>query len=66
MKEIEATASILKTVETELSEWFSQEGSITSGYEYETKILEMSRRIGTAILKASIGPIPKSRNQKKT
>lgn len=66
MKKIEATASILETVKQELAEWFAQEGLITSGYEYETKILEMGQRISQKILKESIGPLPKSRNEKKT
>lgn len=66
MKKVEATASILKTVNEELSVWFAQEESITSGYDYETKILEMGQRISQAIMKESLGKVPRSRNEKKT
>lgn len=58
MKKVEATASILKTVNEELSTWFAQAESITSGYEYETKLFEMGQRISQAIQKESFGKVP--------
>ena len=66
MKEIEITNSILKTVSEELSTWLKEKDSITSGYEYEDRVIKMGQRITQEILLRTMGKVPKSRNQKKT
>ena len=65
MNEIEFRNSILKAVNEELTEWLSIEPKIETAYDYETKIIEMGRRITQSILKGSLGNLPKSRNKKK-
>lgn len=66
MKEIEITNSILKTVSEELSIWLKEKDSITSGYEYEDRVLKLGQRITQEIFIMTMGKVPKSRNQKKT
>lgn len=66
MNKIEIKKSILKTVEQELEQWLEQEPHITSGFEYETKILEIGGRVAKEIMIQSIGKLPSSRNQKKS
>jgi hypothetical protein len=66
MNKIEVKNSILKTVEQEVSQWLDQEPHITSGYDYETKLIEMGRRITKEIMVQSMGKLPGSRNEKKT
>ena len=65
MNKIEIKKAILKTVEQKVDQWLEQEPHITSGFEYETKILEIGRRVAKEIMIQSMGKLPASRNQKK-
>lgn len=58
--------SILKAVETEIDTWLEEEGKITSGYDYEERVLAISRRFAQSLIQRSQGELPKSRNLKKT
>lgn len=66
MNQEQIKQSILKAVSDELDQWLSIESGITSGYEYETKALEIGQRITKTMIEKSLGKLPKSRNQKKT
>ena len=66
MNKIEIKKAILKTVEQKVDQWLEEEPHITSGFEYETKILEIGRRVAKEIMIQSMGKLPASRNQKKT
>jgi hypothetical protein len=58
-------SSILKTVEAEIEAWLEAEGKIISGYDYEERVLAISRRFAQSLMQKSQGKIPKSRNLKK-
>lgn len=57
--------AILRSIRTELSDFLEIESKITSGFEYEARVIEMSRNFGKAVIEQSQGKIPKSRNLKK-
>lgn len=56
---------ILARISTELDQWLEQESSISSGYDYETKLLEVCKRVNRTILEGSVGAQPRGRNAKK-
>ncbi|SDC57882.1 hypothetical protein [Niabella drilacis] len=62
----ELKSAILKSLETEIDTWLEQEGQITDGYDYETKFLEVVRRMNRILLEKSMGKLPGSHNEKKT
>ena len=56
---------ISKNVMGKLKQWYESQQGQTSGYEYEKTFVEMMRGISHEIFQESLGPVPKSRNQKK-
>ena len=59
-------SSILRTVETELTEFFEGQSHISCPVEYEKRLIDLSRSYARSILEQSQGKEPKSRNSKKS
>ncbi len=57
--------AILRRISEELDQWLDKEQGLTSGYEYETEFMGVSRRLGRIVLEESLGKAPGSRNGKK-
>lgn len=57
--------SILETVRAEITQFVDQESNITCPIEYETRLLEIGRKVSTSLLIGTQGQLPKSRNFKK-
>ena len=66
MEKSEIKAKIVELMSSEIDGWLEKKDSITSGYEYETQIVEVARKLNLILMEQSIGAIPKSRNKKKT
>jgi hypothetical protein len=58
-------AAILAAISEEVDLWLDKEGGIKDGYEYEDELLKTARNMGCALLKGSLGAVPKDRNGKK-
>ena len=65
MEKQQVVQSILKAVETEVTEWVNIEQSIKDPMVYEQDLLERALRIGKVMLEHNGGKISKDRNQKK-
>jgi hypothetical protein len=65
MEKQQIVQSILKAVETEVTEWVNIEQSIKDPMVYEQDLLERALRIGKVMLEHNGGKISKDRNQKK-
>lgn len=55
---------ILQLLEVEVDQWLQTEGTITDGYTYETKFMEVAQRVNRILLTKSMGNLPKDRNKK--
>lgn len=55
---------ILQLLEVEVDQWLATEKSITDGYTYETKFMEVAQRVNRILLTKSMGNLPKDRNKK--
>ena len=65
MEKQQIVQSILKAVETEVTEWVNIEQSIKDPMVYEQDLLERALRIGKVMLEHNGGKTSKDRNQKK-
>ena len=52
-------------LQAELEAWHAQQHDQQDGYDYEKSFVELWQRLGHDVLQESMGPVPKSRNQKK-
>ena len=59
-------SKMLEQISAELDVWIDKKDSISNGYDYESELLLVTRKVNTLILEQSIGNLPKSRNLKKT
>lgn len=55
----------MQRLSEEVDQWLDKETTLTSGYEYETEFLGVSRRLNKIVLEESLGKMPRSRNGKK-
>ena len=65
MEKLILKAKIMEQISTELDTWLEKKDSISNGYDYESELTLVARKVNTVILKQSIGELPKSRNLKK-
>lgn len=56
---------LIKALRRELELWEASQKDQQDGYEYERSFVELWRKLGQQILQASLGKVPKSRNEKK-
>ena len=64
MEKSEIKAKIFELMSSEIDGWLEKKDSITSGYEYETQLVEVARKLNLILVEQSIGAMPKSRNKK--
>jgi hypothetical protein len=62
---METKAAALKVFEKHYSEWEVNKSRMNNGYTYESTFVEMMRKVGTEVLQASTGKVPKGKNEKK-
>lgn len=60
------TDLILESMRAEVTEFVKTQGDITSSLEYEERVLELSRKFAAGLISQGAGPLPKSRNSKKS
>jgi hypothetical protein len=65
MEQTKLTTKILDLMSSEINNWVANKDSITNGYDYETQLLEVARKVNLILIEQSIGTLPKSRNNKK-
>lgn len=64
MEKKQIKQEILQLVETEVEQWLAIENTISDGYRYETKFMEVAQRVSQIILTKSMGELPRDRNKK--
>ena len=52
-------------LKAEIEAWHAKQQTHQDGYEYERSFVELWHKLGQEVLQQSLGPVPKSRNQKK-
>jgi hypothetical protein len=57
-------AEILSAISTELDTWLSEQASIKDGHDYESRYMELTRKLNHTILMKTLGKQPGSRNKK--
>jgi len=65
MENKELVNAIFESVRSELTDFVSEQSSITSSLEYEERVLALSRQFAQQVISQSMGKMPKSRNSKK-
>ena len=64
METITLTKELLNSIESEVNLWAQECGSITDGYDYETKFIERVRNINRILLEKSVEMKSKTRDKK--
>jgi hypothetical protein len=64
MQQTNMKADMLDLIEKEIDEWINVEGSIKDGYTYETKMIEVARKVNHIIASKSMGVVSGNRNKK--
>ncbi len=57
--------TILETVRAEMTTFIEEESKIKCPVEYETRVIEIARRLSKNLIQGTQGKLPKSRNGKK-
>jgi hypothetical protein len=52
-------------IRREIEAWNQSQHGQTSGYDFEKTFVETWMRLGQEVFQEQLGPLPKSRNQKK-
>jgi hypothetical protein len=64
MEKSEIKAAILAGISEELDQWLDKKDSISTGYEYETQLLQVAKKMNRLLAEHSMGKMPGSRNKK--
>ena len=64
METTSLTKELLKAIESEVNLWAQECGTITNGYDYETKFIERVRNINRILLEQSVEMKSKTRDKK--
>ncbi|GHT48778.1 hypothetical protein AGMMS49982_00740 [Bacteroidia bacterium] len=59
-------AEMVNIFSSEIDNWLANGYQSNEGFEYEASFVETLREVGAKAFQASLGKVPKSKNQKKT
>ncbi|MEM6349113.1 MAG: hypothetical protein AAF927_34825 [Bacteroidota bacterium] len=66
MKSKLLTDLILESMREDVEQFVKTEGKITSSTEYEDRLIDLSRKFTSQLVRHGSAPLPKSRNSKKS